>query len=354
MSNSTTSDIPAQLQNIIPLSSTNDVFATQIITNYLIYDPIFSAASPGSILRLARTCKAAHAAMRDYFSRAFDINNHLSRFFDDPLAFRSLQAQTNTLISGSFALQFFDRSVYQGSDLNLYVPSLHHKEIGRWLVAHGYEYVPGHDEDVDDDNEDPDSEEDSDENRLHYLDWVRERLIQGFSKEFSFQKRPSSKTDETFHVRLTVVTSCPMEVILGFHSTAVLNVISWDRAYSLYPRATFEHRKSLLLLEGYTHLTDIIEKYSNRNFEFVRTLDHPSLTSDPALASTPRWIGDGYSWILDLPTNGITLPPPLSKQLTRDPCYLTTWRCFEVVLPWRPRSMTPVIVGLCYVIPPNS
>ncbi|KAI0083368.1 hypothetical protein BDY19DRAFT_910652 [Irpex rosettiformis] len=335
MSNST-SDIPAQLQNI-SLSSTNDVFATQIITNYLIYDLIFSAASPGSILRLARTCKAAHAAMRDYFPRAFNINKHLSHFFDDPLAFRSLQAQTNTLISGSSALQFFDRSIYQGSDLNLYVSFLYRKEIGRWLVADGYEYVPS-DEDVDDDNEDPDFEEDSDENRLHHLDWVRERLIQGFAKEFSFQKRPSSKTKEALHVRLTVVTSCPMEVIFWFHSTAVLNVISWDRAYSLYPRATFEHRKSVLLLEERSYLTDIIEKYSNRGFEFVHTLDLPTLKSDPALDSTPRWIGDGHSWILDLPTNGITLPPPispLSKPLTRDPCYLTTWRCFEVVLPGR-------------------
>ena len=48
----------------------------------------------------------------------------LARFFPDPgdvLAFRQLQTELQSLVSGSHALQLLDRTVYQDSDLDLYV-----------------------------------------------------------------------------------------------------------------------------------------------------------------------------------------------------------------------------------------
>ena len=49
------------------------------------------------------------------------INNHLSRFFPDPIVFRSLQARTANLVSGSNALQFSDRTSYEEADTDVYV-----------------------------------------------------------------------------------------------------------------------------------------------------------------------------------------------------------------------------------------
>jgi hypothetical protein len=59
--------------------------------------------------------------VKDYFARAFNIEKRLSRYFDDPKSFRKLQAETLTVISGSTALQFFQRNFYPESDLDLYV-----------------------------------------------------------------------------------------------------------------------------------------------------------------------------------------------------------------------------------------
>lgn len=95
-----------------------------------IYDAIFSQASPAGSILLSRTCRDARYANRDFNNRAFNINRHLGRFFKDPKGFRSLQARTGTLISGSNALQFFDRTYYPESDMDLFAHRGHSREIG--------------------------------------------------------------------------------------------------------------------------------------------------------------------------------------------------------------------------------
>ena len=119
-------------------------------------------------------------------------------------------------------------------------------------------------------------------------------------------------------------------------SALVLNVISWDRAYSLYPRCTFEHRKAIIFRHSSHKFGEVLQKYSDRGFEFTTTRANTHLSHDPAIASQSRWIGDKHSWVFELPTEGVTLPPPvteLSRPLTRDPCYLATWRRVDRVFP---------------------
>ena len=73
----------------------------------------------------------------------FNVNRHLKRFVDDPIAFRNLQARLAMLISGSNALQFLDSTFYPSSDLDLYVWKDNIKEVGHWLMEHeGYTFVP--------------------------------------------------------------------------------------------------------------------------------------------------------------------------------------------------------------------
>lgn len=83
-----------------------------------IYDKILSYLSPASLIRLGRASKLTLNAVQDFSYRAFDINCSPSRFISDPIAFRILQARTGTVVSGSFALQFFDRTFYPESDLD--------------------------------------------------------------------------------------------------------------------------------------------------------------------------------------------------------------------------------------------
>ncbi|TCD68648.1 hypothetical protein EIP91_010303 [Steccherinum ochraceum] len=119
-----------------------DDFVEQIISNNVIHDCLFSYVTPLELFRLARTCRIAYGVVRFYVKRTFNVNRLLSRFFQDPVAFRSLQARTGMIFAGSIALQFFDRSFYPGSDLDVYLMREAMVEVTAWLVDVGYEFEP--------------------------------------------------------------------------------------------------------------------------------------------------------------------------------------------------------------------
>lgn len=117
----------------------------QILDRDSIYDTLFTYLSPASIFRTARTCHVARQASIDYQSRAFDIHRHLRRFFADPVGFRVLQAQTGAVISGSNALQFFDRDIYPDSDLDIFVNVGNALDVCTWIsqnAGHEYSFEP--------------------------------------------------------------------------------------------------------------------------------------------------------------------------------------------------------------------
>ena len=91
---------------------------------------------------MALVSRAAHSAIKEFERRAY-TNKRLAYYFDDPLSFRSLMARTHMVISGSFALQFFDRSFYSNSDLDLYIlPDRSIVEVGSYLLEEGYVFKP--------------------------------------------------------------------------------------------------------------------------------------------------------------------------------------------------------------------
>lgn len=103
------------------------------------------------MLRLGRVGRFSNVALKDYMKRAFDVNKHFKRFFDDPLAFRILQATTNLIVSGSNALQFLNRCVYPKSDLDLYIDVHNVHTVCEWMMDAGRMYLfdPSADQDSD-------------------------------------------------------------------------------------------------------------------------------------------------------------------------------------------------------------
>ncbi|PCH44988.1 hypothetical protein WOLCODRAFT_91093 [Wolfiporia cocos MD-104 SS10] len=244
-----------------------DVFASG---QHTIYDRICERLTPVSLIRMRRVSRTTYQAVQDFSYRAFDVNRRLSRFFSDPFAFRSLQARTATLISGSFALQFFDRTFYPEADLD--------------LVAAVYTFV-----------------------------------------------RPSDD-NESQKVKLQVIvpTVSPFECVITFHSTCVMNAISYNAAYSLYPYATFEQRQSLA-----TNPKDrkraAFRKYAARGWKILSSLSPllvPSALSDRFFVDQSRGVVDKHSWVMPLNTDGVTGPEPLSPSstpLTWDPVAECSW-----------------------------
>lgn len=106
----------------------------------MILDPL----SPAELYKYARTCKNAQSLVHAYIRRRFQLHKLLGRYFSDAeiLEFRLLQFNTGRVISGSAALQFFNRTVYAESDLDLYVEHRYRKSIAIWLRQIGYQYTP--------------------------------------------------------------------------------------------------------------------------------------------------------------------------------------------------------------------
>ena len=214
------------LSNIVTNISIDDhpvqsvgVFVSHFLTNHLLYDNALLRVDSCTLVRLSRTCRTAHVAVQTHIALYFDINAHLSRYFDNPLAFRSLQAQTNTLISGSNALQFLDRTFYPESDLDLYCFRSAAEEIGLFLIAQGYTFSR------------------TTRQRLSFLDEVEYRnSINGDDSDdeynnwdppialkdvYSFVKpvNNSNEPNSTRKVQLVVAKYSPLHLILHFHSS---------------------------------------------------------------------------------------------------------------------------------------
>ncbi|KAI0658617.1 hypothetical protein C8Q70DRAFT_179032 [Cubamyces menziesii] len=289
-------------------------FSERVIYDELIYEPIFDNCSAATLLHIARTCRASHRAITAYCRVAFNIDRLLSRFFPSPVplcsvicrarhehsrifdrtrAFRSLQARTGTLISGSCALQFFDRTVYPESDLDLYVHMRHRREVGRWLVQEGYTYEPTSHQDQNleleiakvYEHEQPTLMEkySRDESCIcQVLNFKRCVLDAKRSSVDDRGEHPragfrSTEEHSELRVQLIVAKRTPMEVILGFHSACVMNVISYNKAYYLFPQGTLEDRLSMFATSPSGGLQSqesdryqrAITKYTERGFTLV-------------------------------------------------------------------------------------
>jgi hypothetical protein len=239
-------------------------YLQSIFTRPPVFDVIFRQLSPASLIRSGRTCRVARDAVSNFYGRAFNINRHLSRFFSDPLAFRSLQARTGTLISGSNALQFLDRTFYPDSDLDLYAHcGTWAREVGQWLLSEGYVFVPDSYQGPEFDGLDwwgyelNELQEEGGEVTELDLFHIQLYRIKGVHSVFSFEKQSGDPSGEVLKVQIIVGKRSPLPAILGFHSSAryvsfafsriigpdltlctacVMNVIAFDAAYSFYPR----------------------------------------------------------------------------------------------------------------------
>jgi hypothetical protein len=107
---------------------------------YPIFDTICAHLEPNDILYLRLTTKQLSPFFETLFRTQWNINRQLLRFIKDPISFRSQLAEHDALISGSFALQFFERRIWRDSDLDVYVEELKSPDaLGDYLIENeGY------------------------------------------------------------------------------------------------------------------------------------------------------------------------------------------------------------------------
>jgi hypothetical protein len=109
----------------------------------------------------------------------------------------------------------------------------------------------------------------------------------------------------------------------------VMNFISFNAAYSLYPRATFEERRSL----SFSVLTEsdirCLAKYSVRGWLTLSDLwPHDAAAQTTFYMDRERWVTDSFSWIVPLDTTGVEPRPcisPVSQPFSWDPIEYNSW-----------------------------
>jgi hypothetical protein len=176
----------------------------------------------------------------------------LEKYFTDDqiLHFRHLQATTGMVISGSTALQFFERVLYPESDLDLYVEHRYRRPIALWLASIGYRYVPARAK-VTSEHQDPHHGVDSITATQSTLEEALAANVPRLPDiSMGYDPRPSiffygsgggyldatsilnfEKRDECYgHRKIQIISSprSPVEMILNFHSSAYSNY-RWRR-----------------------------------------------------------------------------------------------------------------------------
>ncbi|EPE36883.1 hypothetical protein GLAREA_09046 [Glarea lozoyensis ATCC 20868] len=273
---------------------------------YPIFDNICAYLEPNDILLFQLTTKQLTPFFETLFRTQWNINRQLKRFVKDPVSFRSQLATYDALISGSFAVQFFERKIWEDSELDVYVEGWIDDQdsfdaLGEYLVV----------------------------NEGYTLQSARTIANGGLSSDQERGWRISGiKTyvrklsgGKSTKIRIICTTTTPLHAIIGvFGQTQMMNIISWDFAYSLFPDMTFIKRAAYSINgdEDDNSVADIYGetlamKYQRLGWTWEKAPAKNDLKNTHSLQLTSnRHLGDPYTWIIPLDVGGITPGKPRS------------------------------------------
>jgi len=299
---------------------------------------VFSRLAPRDLMMLLRVNKRLSWEVSGYMRVAFSIDRILQPFFSSPATFRALQAKTGILISGSAAVQFFDRNFYPGSDLDLYLESRNVDDAIAYLKEEGYVYVP------------PQGKHRT--TPLHAMllkikrnsartllddNWRYGHVTTGGLGWWGNQSNYGSisiggvlnfhKGDMIVQLVVSKLGSSPMAVMFDFHSSvysgnmrlwetsespylaATMNFISHEKAYSLFPNATFGARHAAVMKDWRDSPGREVgrRKYITRGWRMLRA--HEDVSKFPEFVEGSRWVGDHATWTIPLYPALPELPP---------------------------------------------
>ncbi|PPQ97060.1 hypothetical protein CVT26_001242 [Gymnopilus dilepis] len=243
-----------------------------------------------SLVSLSRTSKQLHSVYEWFAEMAWDPSWRYRQWFVHIKAFKRLLRRCNAVVSGSFALQFFERRRYVGSDMDIYLRCAGVKEFCVWLKNEGYRNVDGNSSYV----------------RTNFPEDTLRALAPRNSKRnpllgvHTFQRMLGSASGhiEVQRVQVIVVDTDPVEHILfHFHSTAVMNFLAADRAVALFPMNTFVDRVSFITHAPPPASNHVVwkRKYRKRGFRIVGdSISEPEYRAVLGI----RYVGDKFCWTM--------------------------------------------------------
>ncbi|QDS77712.1 hypothetical protein FKW77_004048 [Venturia effusa] len=273
-----------------------DIF-TKRAENWTIFNNVASRLPASDVFSLQRVCKATAPIYKELQRTGWNVDKRLGRFFRDPVLFRWTLGINDALVSGSFALQFFERVMWKESDLDIFVQegAGFDNMCSHLIEKEGYALQ---------------SHQAQEQLRHYHVDLLVEIK--------TFVRSPSD-TDLYRKVQVISTSSIPIKsIICGFYTTALLNFITWNKAYSIFPVPTFRHYKTYPLVRIDEYHETLFTKMHNRGWKTQplridkKTDDRPDPCPGFISSKAPghRRIGDSRSWKMDLPIEGMAYPKP--------------------------------------------
>lgn len=112
-----------------------------------------------------------------------------------------------------------------------------------------------------------------------------------------------------------------------------MNIITFNAAYCLFPRATLEEHQSLLSCSSkgiYRKRGQALVKYMHRGFDIAFRVPAERVNCRrPSFPLGWRWLDDENTWVLPLDIVDVISPPataPDSRPLRHDPSVVCNWR----------------------------
>ncbi|MCJ1267056.1 hypothetical protein MMC22_006941 [Lobaria immixta] len=185
----------------------------------------------------------------------------------------------NALVSGSVAVQFFERVLWKESDLDIFIEEgKDAKAFGKYLTEReGYNFSG------------------TSSGVYNAID---------IEEVHTYTKRSEGDSAER-KAQIILTRKIPLQAILrGFYSTVVVNFFAWNKAYSMFPLHTFVHHKGYMLKPLNNHFSTLLEKYSRRGWKFQNAMWPEEISPNQPIEGTRR-IGDEFSWMIPFDVSNV-------------------------------------------------
>jgi len=253
-------------------------------------------------LALESVSKDVRAAIQHGTSSVYNIDLRLKKFFQDPKAFRRMQAQTGVLIGGDFARAFFNTTTASVNKLHVYCGYPGCSKYGSGVAAlKNYLTADGwHDSGK----------------AVPTVRWWEEDYWTPFA---IYEKTVKG---ELVSVNIYHHLVCPLAPIMETApSTASLNFVTASKAYALVPQETFVEKNAYVTqnheAETYgtlcrSHLNELAEQGMTT---FGLHWDDETGDDDSIVLKRLRRIGDKHTWTIPLDTSDIDIDESYSAAI---------------------------------------
>ncbi|EFW21532.1 conserved hypothetical protein [Coccidioides posadasii str. Silveira] len=234
-----------------------------------------------SMLRLCMTCRTMRSLYECVHARQWDINRPLARFVEDPYHLRHLMKRANAIISGHLALQFFYGEYFPETGMDIFAPySAYMVDLVQYFVE-----IEGY----------------SAKSSCPATWCCPDTFCSGCSSN-KFKMKTFTQGDRVIRLAFIRTWTNPVKFILAsFYGSAVMNFITYSKAYSVFPKATFVKRQMCILKRCGDLEERALLKYEGRGFTAVpMEIWKRKPASELREFVCARKIGDRHTWTIDL------------------------------------------------------